>query len=139
MTVPRTTEFYPVTHLNNSLPRKGRGRETERGGGSCIMPGRNVAVVVFALLLTSTAVMVSSFLQSSRSRMMPLLVKRRNSLSRSSSRINYRKHELTCGLQITVRIRGKKSREQDYTNQVRDGGVVLMLPHTLHVLCALRT
>lgn len=29
-----------------------------------------------------------------------------------------RRQELTCGLQVTVRIRGKKSREDDYTNQV---------------------
>ena len=28
------------------------------------------------------------------------------------------RYDLTCGLQISVRIRGKKSREEDYTNQV---------------------
>lgn len=37
-----------------------------------------------------------------------------------------RRRELTCGLQVTVRIRGKKSREDDYTNQV--GAVCLFLP-----------
>ncbi|CAM9143321.1 unnamed protein product [Pylaiella littoralis] len=82
------------------------------------------------LLLMST-VMVSSFLHSSRSRIPPLLVERRNWLSRSksiSSRSNYRRQELTCGLQITVRIRGKKSREQDYTNQAYDEYVKRLRP-----------
>lgn len=31
---------------------------------------------------------------------------------------------LICGLQITVRIRGKKSREEDYTNQVRRDQII---------------
>lgn len=39
--------------------------------------------------------------------------------SGSTSSRKGQRQELTCGLQITVRIRGKKSREEDYTNQVR--------------------
>lgn len=50
---------------------------------------------------------------------------RRNFWSKISNsppcRSTARRQELTCGLQVTVRIRGKKSREDDYTNQVGAG------------------
>ena len=36
-----------------------------------------------------------------------------------------RRLEVTCGLQVTVRIRGKKSRDDDYTNQVETVFVAL--------------
>lgn len=41
------------------------------------------------------------------------------SSSRRCSSSRQQRRDITCGLQVVVRIRGKKSREEDYTNQVR--------------------
>lgn len=83
------------------------------------MLGGNVMVVVSALLATSTT--VSSFVHSQSttqlSREWSAWRRRSPSGTRRYSETG-RRRELKCGLQITVRIRGKKSREEDYTNQV---------------------
>lgn len=45
----------------------------------------------------------------------------RSRSSGQSRRLAQQRQELiTCGLQVIVRIRGKRSREEDYTNQVSD-------------------
>ena len=91
-----------------------------------------IAVMVLALaLLAFSTTTVSSFVISSRTSTEHSFVAATNACrrcrrssdtrtaTRSSSRGSRQRQELTCGLQITVRIRGKKSREEDYTNQVR--------------------
>lgn len=87
-----------------------------------VMSGGNVAVTMVLALLMMSATIVSSFVYSS-TRWSSDWNKRCN--RSTGGRSSYRgtricRQELTCGLQITVRIRGKKSREEDYTNQVRD-------------------
>ncbi|CAM9238210.1 unnamed protein product [Laminaria digitata] len=51
-----------------------------------------------------------------------------NSRPSSCRSTSSRRQELTCGLQVTVRIRGKKSREDDYTNQAYDEYVKRLRP-----------
>lgn len=97
-----------------------------------IMCRGTIAVMVLALaLLAFSTTTVSSFVISSRTSTEHSFVAATNACrrcrrssdtrtaTRSSSRGSRQRQELTCGLQITVRIRGKKSREEDYTNQVR--------------------
>ena len=94
-----------------------------------VFSGGNVAIImVLALLLMSPAI-VSSFMYSNARWSSHLAVSRRRDSNNSRSPGGTRarscrgtrgcRRELTCGLQITVRIRGKKSRDEDYTNQVR--------------------
>ncbi|CAM9318539.1 unnamed protein product, partial [Hapterophycus canaliculatus] len=83
----------------------------------------NVVVLVSALL-TIFARLASSFVHSSngRAQLSYWAYSRNpresdNNSSRRRCRLTGGRQRLTCGLQITVRIRGKKSREEDYTNQ----------------------
>ncbi|CAM9416223.1 unnamed protein product [Ectocarpus sp. 6 AP-2014] len=83
------------------------------------MLGGNVVVVLSALLATSTT-FVSSFVHSRSTTQLSRewsAWRRRSPSGTRRYSVTGRRRELTCGLQITVRIRGKKSREEDYTNQ----------------------
>lgn len=94
-----------------------------------VMSGGNTAVTMVLALLAMSPTIVSSFVYSSTRWSSDREVARRwNSSCRSTGSTTTARscrasrgcrQELTCGLQITVRIRGKKSREEDYTNQVR--------------------
>lgn len=93
-----------------------------------IVSGGNVAITMVLALLVMSPTIVSSVVYSNRRWSTDRAVARRWDGNRATGGIRARsscrstrgcRQELRCGLQITVRIRGKKSREEDYTNQVR--------------------
>lgn len=104
-----------------------------------VAAGGKIAITLVIALLAMSPTIVSSFLYSSSARWsshrtFAVRCDRPTGGTRLRRGARTRRQELTCGLQITVRIRGKKSREEDYTNQVRGWREVsiLMFSDVMH-------